>query len=156
MERFFRARSWNIALYQARGIVMYNRFNKFSASRLMLLASTLATAYLPVALAGDLNLADNALEVANGIEPNVFLLTDNSGSMDWEVTIRNRDQGLFHMPEVDAISNNYRAYIFPNGVHWADTDSQYGRIVPSEEAVLTQLGTCLLYTSDAADDAMNV
>ena len=120
---------------------MNKRSNKFSASRLTLLASTLATAYLPVALAGDLNLADNALEVANGIEPNVFLLTDNSGSMDWEVTIRNRDQGLFHMPDVDATSNNYRAYIFPNGVHWAGTSSQYGRIVPREEAVLTQLGT---------------
>ena len=33
--------------------------------------------------AGDLELADNALEVIAGIEPNIMILTDDSGSMDW-------------------------------------------------------------------------
>ena len=106
-----------------------------------ILVAVIACIYAVRSYAGNLSLADNALEVASGIEPNVFLLTDNSGSMDWEVTISGRNQGLYFMPDEDDDSRNQRSYIFPNGVHWADTSSEWGRIIPSEEAVLSELGT---------------
>ena len=35
--------------------------------------------------AGPLNLSDNALEVVVGVEPNIMIVSDDSGSMDWEV-----------------------------------------------------------------------
>jgi type IV pilus assembly protein PilY1 len=85
-----------------------------------------------------LDLADNALEVSNAVEPNIFLLTDNSGSMDWEVTIAGTNQGLFYMPDTDSDSSDgRRSYIFPNGA----TGSEYGRIVPSEPAVIEYVNT---------------
>jgi len=36
------------------------------------------------ASAGPLNLSDNALEVIVGVEPNIMIVNDDSGSMDWE------------------------------------------------------------------------
>lgn len=36
-------------------------------------------------MAGDLNLSNNALEVVTAVEPNVMIINDDSGSMDWEV-----------------------------------------------------------------------
>lgn len=37
--------------------------------------------------AGPLNLAQDALEIAPGAEPNIVILFDDSGSMDWEATM---------------------------------------------------------------------
>jgi len=91
--------------------------------------------------AGPLSLADNALEVATGIEPNVFLLTDNSGSMAWEVTIQGTSEGMFYMPDTDTTATDgRRSYIFPGGDHWA-AGTSYSRVVPSEEAVLKELNS---------------
>lgn len=42
-------------------------------------------AFATAASAAPLNLADNALEVVEGVEPNILILSDDSGSMDWEV-----------------------------------------------------------------------
>ncbi len=39
---------------------------------------------VPIVKSGPLNLAQNALEIAPGAEPNIVILFDDSGSMDWE------------------------------------------------------------------------
>ncbi|MDE1462552.1 pilus assembly protein [Spartinivicinus poritis] len=39
---------------------------------------------IPTTHSGPLNLAQNALEIAPGAEPNIVILFDDSGSMDWE------------------------------------------------------------------------
>ncbi|MDT8385072.1 MAG: PilC/PilY family type IV pilus protein [Gammaproteobacteria bacterium] len=36
-------------------------------------------------MAADLNLSNNALEVVTAVEPNIMIVTDDSGSMDWEI-----------------------------------------------------------------------
>ena len=90
--------------------------------------------------AAPLNLADNALEVSNAVEPNVFILTDNSGSMDFEMTIRGTNEGAFFIPDTTSYqSDRRRGYIFPNGVRVLAGYS-WGRIVPSEEAIIDYLG----------------
>ena len=41
--------------------------------------------YASVTSAGPLNLSDNALEVIVGVEPNIMIVNDDSGSMDSEI-----------------------------------------------------------------------
>jgi len=43
--------------------------------------------------AAQLNLAPNALELAIGVEPNIVILNDDSGSMDWEIMSRDANNG---------------------------------------------------------------
>ncbi len=45
-------------------------------------------------LAGSLNLSNNALEVVVPVEPNVMIVTDDSGSMDWDVMTTDYSNGL--------------------------------------------------------------
>lgn len=45
-------------------------------------------------LAGDLNLSQQALELGTSAEPNVVIIMDDSGSMDWEVVNRDFAQGM--------------------------------------------------------------
>lgn len=49
-----------------------------------------------VSQAGELNLANNALELSLGVEPNVMLLSDNSGSMDYTILIEDTTEGVFN------------------------------------------------------------
>jgi len=49
-----------------------------------------------VSLAGPLNIADNALEITDGVEPNVMILNDDSGSMDWTI-LATQDQGTYRI-----------------------------------------------------------
>jgi len=44
--------------------------------------------------AGPLNISNNALEIATGVEPNVMILSDDSGSMDWTILAAD-DQGTY-------------------------------------------------------------
>ena len=46
-----------------------------------------------------LDLADNALEVVTNIEPNIMILHDDSGSMDWGIMTYEPDGGTFHLGE---------------------------------------------------------
>jgi len=49
-----------------------------------------------IGVSGDLNLSQNALELGEGGEPNVVIIVDDSGSMDWEVITTDYDHnGLF-------------------------------------------------------------
>ena len=50
------------------------------------------------AAAGPLNLSDNALEIVTNIEPNIMILNDDSGSMDWSVMTNEGQGGTFHQP----------------------------------------------------------
>ena len=62
----------------------------------MLLFSSLT---LSTASAGPLNLSDNALEVVTNIEPNIMILHDDSGSMDWGIMTNESEGGIFHMDD---------------------------------------------------------
>ncbi len=52
--------------------------------------------YAGASLADPLNISDNALEVVIGVEPNIVILTDDSGSMEWG-TMTNEADGLAHL-----------------------------------------------------------
>ncbi len=67
--------------------------------------SLLAGLYATTGLAGPLNLSDNALEVVVGVEPNIMIVNDDSGSMDWEVMSTDYDHGgLFTGTQPDGSS----------------------------------------------------
>jgi len=59
-----------------------------------------------ISLAADLNLSNNALEVVIGVEPNIMILTDDSGSMDWSMSTP-EDNGIAHMPTPSGIEYYY-------------------------------------------------
>jgi len=48
-----------------------------------------------LATAGPLDIATNALEIATGVEPNVMVLNDDSGSMNWSIMISGTNQGRY-------------------------------------------------------------
>ena len=79
--------------------------------------------------AGPLNLSNNALEVVNNVEPNIMILHDDSGSMDWGIMTSEGDEGTFHL------GGNLYYYTHPDpgasGEPPAVNDDTY--IVPTEE-----------------------
>ena len=55
-----------------------------------------------IAHAGPLNISNVPLELTPSVPPNVLILTDDSGSMDWEILTQNPDNsGAFCSPNVD-------------------------------------------------------
>lgn len=87
-------------------------------------------------VSGPLNLSDNALEVVNNVEPNIMILHDDSGSMDWGIVTSESEGGTFH------IGDERYKYTHPDpgatGSSPAVNDDQQ-RVVPSEE-FLSDLG----------------
>jgi type IV pilus assembly protein PilY1 len=85
-------------------------------------------------VAGPLNLSNNALEVVNNVEPNIMILHDNSGSMDWGVMTNEGDEGTFHL------GGNLYYYTHPDpgatGDPPAENDDTY--VVPTEEFMAAQ------------------
>lgn len=53
----------------------------------------IASTYIATAGAATLDLADNALEVVSAVEPNIVILTDDSGSMDLSIMATGPDSG---------------------------------------------------------------
>ena len=51
--------------------------------------------YATLGAAGPLNLSSNALEVVTAVEPNIVILTDDSGSMDWGVMTEETEGALY-------------------------------------------------------------
>jgi type IV pilus assembly protein PilY1 len=51
--------------------------------------------YASIAAAGPLSLSNNALEVVTSVEPNIVILTDDSGSMDWGVMTEETEGALY-------------------------------------------------------------
>jgi len=72
----------------------------------------LYSAMTNIAVAGPLDIANNALEIATGVEPNVMILNDDSGSMDWSVLIPNTSEGLYIIN--GPVSGFSYAYIQPD------------------------------------------
>ena len=69
---------------------------------LKLIALSVIFAICNITLAGQLNISNVPLELTPSIAPNVFILTDDSGSMDWEILTQNPDNsGAFCSPNVD-------------------------------------------------------
>ena len=54
--------------------------------------------YASIAAAGPLSLSNNALEIVTSVEPNIVLLTDDSGSMDWGL-ITDETEGAFYLDD---------------------------------------------------------
>jgi len=85
-------------------------------------------------IAGPLNLSNNALEVVNNVEPNIMILHDDSGSMDWGVMTTEGDEGTFHL------GGNLYYYTHPDpgaaGNAPAVNDDSY--VVPTEEFMAAQ------------------
>jgi type IV pilus assembly protein PilY1 len=67
-----------------------------SGARRVLLVSAFFALISSASHAGPLSLSNNALEVAISVEPNIMVVTDDSGSMNWEVmTTDYANGGLF-------------------------------------------------------------
>ncbi len=101
---------------------------KATFTKSALIGLLLAT-YIAGSQAGPLNLSNNALEVVNNVEPNIMILHDDSGSMDWGIMTNEGDEGTFHL------GGNLYYYTHPDpgasGVPPAINDDTY--IVPTEE-----------------------
>jgi type IV pilus assembly protein PilY1 len=82
--------------------------------------------------AGQLSLATSPLFLGTAVEPNIFLLSDDSGSMDWDVMTLG-DQGRISL--VGATATTDYSYVLPTADNNYSSTSSNGRILPSEEAV---------------------
>ncbi len=83
--------------------------------------------------AGQLNLAVSPLFLGTAVEPNIVLLSDDSGSMDWDVmTLDNQGRIIL----VGADTTTTYSYVLPAADNNYSSTSSNGRILPSEEAVL--------------------
>ncbi len=81
--------------------------------------------------AGQLSLANSPLFLGTAVEPNIFLLSDDSGSMDWDI-MTTESEG--RMTLVGATETHVFSYTVPA----ADNNYSFenvGRILPSEESV---------------------
>ena len=83
-------------------------------------------------LAGQLSLSTSPLFLGTSVEPNVFFLSDDSGSMDWDImTLGN--QGRIELVGADRTTTY--SYVLPGADNNYAWSSSNGRILPSEEAV---------------------
>ncbi|MDH5324194.1 MAG: PilC/PilY family type IV pilus protein [Gammaproteobacteria bacterium] len=90
--------------------------------------------YMPVLSAANLNLSNDALEVVSNVEPNVVILSDDSGSMDWAV-MTPEFEGMFHL----GVAPYYYTHPDP-GVTTTDAPAaNYDQwVVPSQEYLAAQ------------------
>ena len=102
-------------------------------SRLWLVASVALLLQIPqVSHAGQLSLANSPLFLGTAVEPNIVLLSDDSGSMDWDIMILG-DQGRISL--VGATQTKTFSYVLPAADNNYGFESSNGRILPSEESV---------------------
>jgi type IV pilus assembly protein PilY1 len=108
--------------------------NRFALTAFFILTSS------PV-MAGTLDLADNALEIVTGVEPNIMVLADDSSSMDWGVMTDQR-KGVFFLDGIEIDGLEYY-YTHPApGASGATSpavntyEDYYSYIVPSEQKLV--------------------
>ncbi|MEM9620949.1 MAG: PilC/PilY family type IV pilus protein [Pseudomonadota bacterium] len=83
------------------------------------------------------NLSNTPLEQASSVEPNVLVSMDDSGSMDWTITMdpagtfRIRNNGI---ATSDVVGRNY-VYLWDLENNTYEIDSNSGRVLPSEESL---------------------
>jgi len=87
-------------------------------------------------LAGTLNISNNALEIADGVEPNVMFLADDSGSMDWGGSTSERN-GVFHLPE-DTGGVYYYTHPAPGAGGAAPATNSFFWVMPDPEFLADQ------------------
>ena len=92
------------------------------------------------------DLADVPLEQASSVPPNVIVMMDDSGSMDWNTIVQGDDQnGGFVINNNDIATSRRRStsyvylYDLPNNAYAPDSGN--GRIVPTEEALAADTRT---------------
>ncbi|MEJ2131284.1 MAG: Ig-like domain-containing protein, partial [Gammaproteobacteria bacterium] len=88
----------------------------------------------------DFQLADLPLELAVGTEPNVLVLMDDSGSMDWTLSTPYEREGRFlistqGLSGVNRQASTIFAYVHDLPTNTYGNRNSIGRIVPSEEAL---------------------
>lgn len=88
-------------------------------------------------LAGPLNLSNNALEVVIGVEPNIVILTDDSGSMDWAIMTDEPSGGIGHLPAHPG-THYYYVHPDPGALHAAPAVNVDGAVVPTQEYMASQ------------------
>jgi len=104
----------------------------------IVVATALLIAVPVTSPATPLDLSSAPLFLSGTVQPNIFFLADDSGSMDWN-TMTSESDGQMKLTGGDT-STTY-SYIFPqadNNYAWNDTN---GRILPSEAAVNTMSPT---------------
>ncbi len=84
------------------------------------------------------NLSNTPLEQASSVEPNVLVAMDDSGSMDWNITMD--PDGTFRISNNGIANNNIRSrtYVYLWGLSnntYANNSGCCGRILPSEESL---------------------
>ena len=88
----------------------------------------------------DFQLANSPLELSAGTEPNVFVLMDDSGSMDWTLSGPEESEGRFristrNIPGVKRRTSTIFSYVHDLSTNTYAFDNSIGRIVPSEQAL---------------------
>jgi type IV pilus assembly protein PilY1 len=92
--------------------------------------------------AADLDISDNALEVVLGVEPNVMILADDSGSMGWGI-MSSETRGIANIGGVSYY------YVHPDpgasGQEPATNAWDSGKTVPTEEQIIADGGATAPY-----------
>ena len=88
----------------------------------------------------DFELADLPLELAVGTEPNVLVVMDDSGSMDWTLSAPDEKEGRLlistrGMSGVGRQASTIYSYVHDLPTNTYNRSSSIGRIVPSEQAL---------------------
>ncbi len=104
-----------------------------AVARLALTACAALLLVLPrVGQGSPLNIAPSPLFLGTVVEPNVFVLSDDSGSMDWDMMTVEND-GRITLTGVSS-ANTYSYVVKTADNNYSDTSTN-GRILPSEEAL---------------------
>jgi type IV pilus assembly protein PilY1 len=97
----------------------------------------MAAAPLP-SRATQLDLANTPLFLSGTVQPNIFFLADDSGSMDWN-TVTSESDGAMALTGGSATTTYH--YIFPQACNKYSATNTNGRILPSEAAVSSMTPT---------------
>ncbi|MBN4079489.1 hypothetical protein JYT26_02500, partial [Beggiatoa alba] len=116
--------------------------SKNNVKQRQLQKASLATLTLALGLltatgsAGPLNLSDNALEIVIGVEPNIVILNDDSGSMSWSLMTREAS-GVAWL--TDGVTNNWSYYYVhpaPGSSGSEPATNSYIYVLATEEQVI--------------------
>lgn len=104
--------------------------------RLPLATAMTATLYSPLILSAPGTLPVSPLFIGASVEPNVYFVADDSGSMDWDLLVQGGSEGL---PYIDGWYGNY--YILPTRANsydqywYTNYSNHYPYVVPDPSTV---------------------
>ncbi len=119
--------------------------NKFKQLYIRILYFTVVSTLVMVSnvgYTGPLDLSNTVLEVSTGVEPNIIVLNDDSGSMDWGLMTPERE-GRMHLPNGGTTGGNFVYYYAhpDNGVTTGATPPASNAsffVMPSEDFLNAQ------------------